>query len=72
MIRGALILAVGFSLGYAKALQEQDEVREAAVEFKKFMADYWEKAKAEEAEAEAAEVIEAEDEPTKPEESETP
>lgn len=26
MIRGAFILAVGFSLGYAKALSEQDKV----------------------------------------------
>lgn len=28
MIRGAFILAVGFALGYTKALQEQEEIRE--------------------------------------------
>lgn len=31
MIRGALILAIGFGLGYAKAASEQDAVRDAVL-----------------------------------------
>lgn len=32
MIRGAVILAVGFSLGYAKALHESDDIRTGLAE----------------------------------------
>lgn len=39
MIRGALILAVGFSLGYAKAVSDQEEIRTAALTFKHFLED---------------------------------
>lgn len=37
MIRGALILAVGFGLGYAKALHEQDDIRENIVSVMEFL-----------------------------------
>jgi hypothetical protein len=36
MIKGALILATGFALGYAKAMQENEELRES---FGQFVAD---------------------------------
>lgn len=39
MIRGAIILAVGFSLGYAKAVSEQEEIRDTALAFKKLLED---------------------------------
>lgn len=39
MIRGAIILAVGFSLGYAKAVSDQEEIRAAALTFKQFLED---------------------------------
>lgn len=39
MIRGAFILIVGFGLGYAKCLSEQDEIRDAAMTFKQFLQD---------------------------------
>lgn len=39
MIRGAFILIVGFSLGYAKCMSEQPEVKGAAVAFKEFFVE---------------------------------
>lgn len=39
MIKGAVILAVGFGLGYAKAVSDQEEVRSAALAFKQFLQD---------------------------------
>lgn len=32
MIKGAMILAVGFSLGYAKALHDQEDIRSGLAE----------------------------------------
>jgi hypothetical protein len=39
VIRGAFLVAVGFGLGYAKAMSDQEELREAAVAFKQFLQD---------------------------------
>jgi hypothetical protein len=39
VIRGAAIFAVAFTLGYAKAMSDQEAVREAAREFKNFLYD---------------------------------
>jgi|tagenome__1003787_1003787.scaffolds.fasta_scaffold20636357_3 hypothetical protein len=37
MFRGAIILAVGFSLGYAKAMQEQEATKEFFAGAKDFL-----------------------------------
>jgi hypothetical protein len=39
VIKGALIFGVGFGLGYAKAMSDQEAVRDAAREFKLFLQD---------------------------------
>lgn len=39
MIRGALILAVGFGLGYGKAMSEQDAISEVVGHVKRFLDD---------------------------------
>lgn len=39
MIRGAFILAVGFSLGYIKAMSEQEAIASVAEAFKQFLED---------------------------------
>jgi hypothetical protein len=68
VIKGATILAVGFGLGYAKCLSDQEEVRVAAVTFKNFVEDEWQHIRAEreakntEATPTEAEVIEPNDE----------
>lgn len=75
MIRGAIILAVGFSLGYAKAVSDQEEVREAALTFKHFLEDLAlqeEIKKKQEADAKAGAVDSTATEVEAEEESETP
>lgn len=39
MIKGTVILAVGFGLGYATAVSQVPEVKGAAVAFRQFMED---------------------------------
>lgn len=39
MIRGALLLGVGFGLGYSFALSQNEDIREATIAFKQFLHD---------------------------------
>lgn len=48
VIRGALILSIGFVLGYSKAMHEMDEIKEFAQEARIFMQQLVEQARAEE------------------------
>lgn len=40
MIKGAILIGIGFGLGYAKAMSDQEEIRGAAVAFKHFLDDF--------------------------------
>lgn len=64
MIRGALILAVGFSLGYSKAIRDSDEIRELLRELIEEMKHFPPDPEPQDAKAE--EVVEAIEVPAEP------
>lgn len=39
MIKGAVLIGIGFGLGYAKAVSDHEEIRVAAVAFRNFLND---------------------------------